>query len=137
MRLVFYFLVGVLLGGSCTYAVGQDYAVATLRSYHFDRSTKHNENNLGLGYEHRFDKDYSAGTGFYENSQYRHTTYAWLGVTPQRIYDWRVGIVLGAGTGYACGLRVCPIAGLLVQNEWVNIAFAPSVVALQVKIRIP
>jgi len=133
-RLLFYLAVGILLGGSCTYAVAQDYAVATLASYHFDRTKSYNERNLGLGLE-RQKGDWSLGVGFYDNSIDKTTVYALGGWTPLRLFGTRVGLAAGPATGYNCGHRICAIGGGLVQGEYFNLAVTPVAVALQAKWR--
>jgi len=133
-RLLFYFAVGILLGGSCTYALGQDYAVATLTSYHFDRTKDYNERNFGAGWERQKD-DWSIGTGFYRNSIDKTTLYALGGWTPFRVLGTRVGLAAGPATGYDCGHKICTIGGGLVQGEYFNLAVTPVAVALQLKWR--
>lgn len=140
MRLLFYLIVGFLIGGSCTYAIGQTYGVATLKSYHFDRSKNYNEHNLGFGLEHSFRPDFALSAGYWQNSRDRHTNYVLAGITPWQVFGWRLGAAIGGATGYDCGNAVCPVGALLATRDWgrfgVNVAGLPTVgVALQAKWR--
>jgi hypothetical protein len=134
VKLVFYFVIGLLLGGSCTYAVSADYAVATLTSYHFDRDAGYNERNFGLGLERSFG-DASVSAGYWNNSRSKTTLYGLFGYTPWHLGPVKLGAAVGGVTGYNCGAHVCPAGALLVQNDWFNLAVTPVAVALQVKWR--
>jgi hypothetical protein len=132
MRLLFYFLIGLLLGGACTYARSADYAVATLASYHFDRNARYNERNFGLGLEHSFG-DTSISVGWWDNSLGKTTLYGIFGYAPWHVGPVKFGAAIGGVTGYNCGTHICPAGALLMQNDWFNLAATPMAIALQVK----
>jgi len=116
----------------------QTYAVATITSWHFDRDKKYNESNFGLGIEQRLNQEWSISAGYFRNSFDRHTNYAFVGYTPVEVMGWRTGVVAGAVTGYED--RASPwFTGVATRDFGsigVNIVFAASAIALQVKVRL-
>jgi len=129
-------LVPVLAFYSTPSEAGEQYVVATMASYHFDRSKEHNEQNFGLGYEYKFNEDWRVGAGFYKNSFYRHTNYVFGGYTPLTVYGTSVGLIGGLASGYTSE-RLDPLLGLFVTKEWsgfgVNVLIHPAALALQIK----
>lgn len=69
-------------------------------SYHFERAKKYNEQNFGLGLEHRLSENWRAGAGWYRNSFYRTSWYAGATYAPLAIGPVRLGMSLGVVTGY-------------------------------------
>ena len=115
----------------------QDYLVATVTSFHFDRSKDYNESNFGLGIERRYSDEWAGSVGYFKNSFYRNTVYVFAGYTPYRYGEWRYGVVVGAVTGYEN--NVSPwITGVATRDYGrfgVNIVLAASAMALQVKVK--
>ena len=116
-------------------AFSQTSLVATLASYHFDRSKEYNESNLGLGIEQKLNSEWSISAGFFRNSFNRHTNYVFAGYTPLHFDSWRVGAVIGGVTGYENG--VAPwLTGIATRDYGrigLNIVFSTAGVALQVR----
>lgn len=119
-------------------AAAQTYAVATLASYHFDRKKDYNENNFGLGIEHRFSDAWAMSAGFFRNSFDRHTNYVFAGYTPIQYAGWRVGAVVGGVTGYSEGVDpwLTGIATRDFGRVGLNLVFSPAGVALQIKLMV-
>lgn len=137
-----YVALGVLIGQvalplMALIASAQTFAVATVTSYHFDRSKEYNERNGGIGLERRYSDNWSGSVGYFRNSFNRDTLYLFAGYTPIRYRDWRLGVVFGGVTGY--DNRVSPwITGVATRDFGrfgVNLVFAPAAVALQLKYR--
>lgn len=142
-RALLYLALGYLLAFLTTPLVAlianaQTYAVATLASYHFDRDKRYREINPGLGLEHRLSDTWSVSAGFFRNSFDRHTNYVFAGYTPVEVMGWRTGVVAGAVTGYED--RASPwFTGVATRDFGsigVNIVFAASAIALQVKVKL-
>ena len=137
-RNVLAFSIGIFFGGSLAYCSDARadgvYGVATLRSYHFDRTPKRNENNLGLGLEIQ-KGDWSGAVGYYNNSFERTTVYGLAGYTPYRICDWHVGATFGLASGYNLPLFLAAVATRDFGRFGINIAASVPAVAVQVKWR--
>lgn len=115
----------------------QDYLVATVTSYHYDRSKDYNESNFGLGIERRYSDECAWSVGYFKNSLYRNTVYVFAGYTPYRYMGWRYGVVVGAVTGYESGVSPW-LTGVATRDYGrfgVNIVLAASAIALQVKVK--
>jgi len=119
------------------------WAVATLTSYHFDRSVEHNERNLGLGLE-RGTREARLIAGFYDNSNHHLSIYAGGALTPIQIGQAGLGLLAGMVNGYKpherrFGPLVAPTLTFDVKDLGFNIVGAPrllghkGVLALQVK----
>lgn len=134
----FSMLMGIAAVGMLAKALSQDYLVATVTSWHFDREKSYNENNLGLGLERRLSDDWSVSAGFFRNSFDRHTNYVFAGYTPFEVMGWRTGLVMGGVTGYDDGVSPW-FTGVAMRDFGsigLNIVFSPVGVALQVKYRL-
>ena len=131
-------LIGIAAVGLLAKALSQTYAVATITSWHFDREKDYNENNLGLGLEHRLSENWSVSTGFFRNSFYRNTNYLFAGYTPIEISGWRAGVVMGGVTGYEEGMSpwFTGVATRDFGRIGINIVLSPVGMALQLKVRI-
>lgn len=92
-------LVAMLAAGGEALA-GDTSLVLSGLSYHFDRTKKYNEQNFGLGLEHRLSEDFRLSMGWYRNSLYRTSRYAGLTYAPLELGPARIGVSLGAVTGY-------------------------------------
>lgn len=94
----------VLLAIISTAAVAEEesrlWLTATVRSYHLDRQTRHNEANYGLGVECRFAGSLSVSAGQYTNSRWKTSSYATANYTPLQIGPVKLGASAGAVTGY-------------------------------------
>jgi len=94
------FLVGILLGLISRPACADTWLVATVASYHSNRDIEHNERNWGLGIEHDLSDTWRLTAGHYRNSYWRDSSYVgalWMPLVYGRV---RVGVLLGAVTGY-------------------------------------
>lgn len=130
MALILAFIVGFLGYEVTKPACGQTYAVASVASYHFDRSKKRNEENWGLGFEHGVTADTRLVAGFYRNSNYLDSTYVGAAWLPLRAGNWRFGAFGGAFTGYDIDIKwgLLPIAAYEHPNGWgANFTLAPTV----------
>jgi len=121
-------------------ASSQEYAVATVRSYHLDRNKGYNEQNWGLGYERRLSDDWSIATGFYRNSFRRDTVYLFGAYTPWQMAGWHIGPLMGVATGYDKDRPFSPWLTGVAAKDWgrfgLNVVVAPTAIALQVKWRL-
>lgn len=119
--------------------VPQDYAVTTITAYHFDQHRGYNERNFGVGLERDYSDTWGAGVGTFKNSYYRETVYAWAIYTPWDVMGWRTGALVGGVTGYDQGRVSGWLTGVARRDfgryVGVNIAIAPTAVALQMKWR--
>ena len=102
-----------------------------MRSYHTNRSTKHNEDNTGIGVEYEWNAKSAVGLGVYRNSLWQETHYLVYRYTPVRLGSWRGGVFGGLADGYrANNGGVAPAGGGIVTGEWghlgLNFIAAPS-----------
>lgn len=140
-RALLYLALGYLLAFLTTpllalVAEAQTYAVMTLTSFHFDRDKQYNENNVGLGLEHRVNDDWSISAGFFRNSFDRHTNYLFAGYTPVEVAGWRTGVVMGAVTGYENGASPW-LTGVAMRDFGrigINLVFSGAAIAVQLKV---
>ena len=89
LRTLFYFAIGLLLGGSCTYALGQEtgrlWLTTVPASYHTDREKDYNERHFpSLGLEWHANRDTALLGGYYFNSRREQSVYA--GAVCQGVY---------------------------------------------------
>jgi hypothetical protein len=80
----------------------EDWAVVSLRSYHFKRAGQ-NENNLGVGVEldmRLLVKDLRLSVGAYHNSSHDFSAYATAMYLPWEAGRWHFGATLGFAYGY-------------------------------------
>lgn len=136
MKNFWLWLLGFLLGFFLMEAIkADDYITFTARSYHYDRSSDHNEDNHGIGYERSFNDRWSMHVGAYKNSMARTSTYAFSSYHPWMLGQWKTGVSFGLTTGYTH--PVDPAAGLMFMREWksigVNILVTPVVSGIQLK----
>ena len=135
---MFFVLVGIAAVGMFAKALSQTYLVATLTSFHFDRSKQYNESNGGIGLEQRFNERWAVSAGFFRNSFDRHTNYIFAGYTPFQVSDWRVGAVMGGVTGYENGVSPW-LTGIATRDYGrigLNVVFSAAGIALQVKLKL-
>lgn len=112
-------------------------------SYHFDRTNEHNERNWGVGLELPVTENSAWNVGYYHNSNWRPTAYAWYVKTPWKAGPVHFGWMAGLATGYAPNNNFTPIpvAGLAatIRNEKVGVNFVclpPEVCAVNLSIKI-
>ena len=116
-------------------ANADDYITFTARSYHYDRSSDHNEDNHGIGYEKSFNDRWSGHVGYYKNSMAKDSFYALASYHPWMLGKWKTGVSFGGATGY--NHPVDPAGGVMFMREWksigVNILVTPVVSGIQLK----
>lgn len=108
-------------------------------SWH-DRSG-YNGFNYGAGLEQGITDRVSVAGGWYRNSEYRGSTYAYGRYAVYKKDSWDIGVVAGAVTGYQRA-TVVPMAFPEVCYGWVCGLFAPRVEAtganvIGMRLRIP
>jgi hypothetical protein len=140
----FVLLAGVVLLSLLAWMIAKpvraaDYLTTTVASYHFDRTSSYNENQLpSLGFERDYGGDWHGMVGFYNNSYYRTSVYALAAYTPWRVSGWHTGALFGAVTGYSH--PVGGMVGAVAAHEWkdfgVNVAANPVAVGIQLKWKI-
>jgi hypothetical protein len=127
-------LLGFLLGSRRAHA--EDWISSTIKSYHFDRSVKHNEFNIGVGVEHDIFKNTRAVGGIYYNSNYQPSIYFGAMYTPYTIMRARVGLLGGVVNGYGpapqyFGPLVSPVVTFEGKNGWgFNVVGAPKLMGM-------
>ena len=118
------------------------WGVATVRSYHYDRSDKHNEDNYGLGLEKHLSANWTATVGWYDNSYDTRSVYAGVTYTPIHMGYFHFGASGGLVDGYGkhpFSVYLFPIMVIQGKDYGVNIALVPSfhdpytVIGLQIK----
>jgi len=113
------------------------WAVATLRSYHYDRGTQHNEKNYGLGVEYKSGGVWGASVGFYKNSYYKASVYAGPTYGLAQYGPMKLGACLCAVTGYSSAVTFVPLPLIAIEGKrmGVNIGVHPAMVGLQLKFK--
>jgi hypothetical protein len=97
--------------------------------------------NYGAGLEQGITDKWSVAGGWYYNSEYRGSTYAYGRYAVYKKDSWNIGVAVGAVTGYQRA-RVVPMAFPEACYGWVCTLFAPRVEAtganvVGVRLRIP
>ncbi len=97
--------------------------------------------NYGAGLEQAIHGPWSVSAGWYRNSEYRGSVYAYGRYAFYKQDRWDIGVALGAVTGYSRA-SVVPMAFPEVCCGWVCGLFAPRVEAtganvVGVRLRIP
>jgi hypothetical protein len=105
-----------------------------------DRSG-YNEFNYGAGVEQAVTKDWNVAAGWYYNSEYRGSTYAYGRYAFYKKDSWDIGVALGVVTGYQRA-AVVPMAFPEACYGWTCALFAPRVEStganvIGVRLRIP
>lgn len=114
----------LLFATLCNCSVAQTYIQINGVSIH-DQSG-YNGFNYGVGVEQTVTKDVSVAAGWYQNSEYRGSTYAYSRYAVYKNNNWDVGIGLGAVTGYQRS-SVLPMALPEVCYKWSCAVFVPKV----------
>ncbi len=97
--------------------------------------------NYGAGLEQSIDHRWSVAGGWYRNSDYRGSTYAYGRYAFYKQNHWDIGVALGAVTGYQRA-SVLPLAFPEACYSWVCVLAAPRVEStganvVAVRLRIP
>lgn len=97
--------------------------------------------NYGAGLEQSVTERWTVAGGWYLNSEYRGSAYAYGRYAVYKKDQWNVGVAVGAVTGYQRA-RVLPMAFPEACYGWVCELFAPRVEAtganvIGVRLRIP
>lgn len=97
--------------------------------------------NWGAGLEQGITDRISVAGGWYYNSEYRGSTYAYSRYAVYKQGHWNLGVALGAVTGYQRA-AVVPMAFPEICYDWVCGLFAPRVEAtganvIGMRLRIP
>jgi len=108
----------------CNWAVAQTYVQINGVSVHDQPG--YNGFNYGVGVEQTVAKDVSVAVGWYRNSEYRGSVYAYGRYAVYKNNNWDVGIGLGAVTGYQRS-AVLPMALPEVCYKWSCAVFVPKV----------
>jgi hypothetical protein len=104
----------------------QIYLQINLASMH-DRSG-YNSLNYGAGVEHALNKNWNVAAGWYRNSEYRGSSYAYGRYSFYKKDKWDLGIGVGAVTGYQRA-SVMPMAFPEVCYSWLCAVAFPKVEA--------
>jgi hypothetical protein len=120
-------------------AQGQTYLQINGASIH-DRPG-YNGINYGAGVEHSLDQNWNVAGGWYRNSEYRGSSYAYGRYSFYKKHDWDMGIGIGAVTGYRRA-TVLPMAFPEVCYGWLCAVAFPKVEAtganvLGLRLRVP
>jgi hypothetical protein len=120
--------------------------VAAESYLHLNGVSKHNksgynEQNWGAGYEQSINSTWTAAVGAYNNSEYRHSVYAYARYSVYKNNQWDIGINSGIVTGYR-KQSVLPLALPEVCYNWVCSMIIPQVggieaSAITARLRIP
>jgi hypothetical protein len=86
----------------------------------------YNSVNYGLGIEHELSEHWSVAGGWYRNSEYLGSTYAYGRYAFYKQDQWNLGIAVGAVTGYRRA-SVIPMAFPEACYAWACALFAPRV----------
>ena len=118
---------------------GQTYVQVNGVSVH-DRAGFNSEN-YGAGIETSVSDRISVAAGWYRNSEYRGSGYAYGRYAVYKKYSWDIGVAVGAVTGYQRA-TVLPMAFPEACYAWACAMFAPRVEAtganvVGLRLRIP
>ena len=101
----------------------------------------YNSFNYGAGVEHAINKNWSVAGGWYRNSEYRGSSYAYGRYAFYKQDRWDIGVAVGAVTGYQRA-TVLPMAFPEACYSWLCVIALPRVEAtganaVGVRLRIP
>lgn len=119
-----------------------DWLVISGAAYHFDRRDELRGDNPGAGWERPSEKwPLSWMAGYYLNSYDRDTFYAGARWEPLRWEHVKLGVFVGAASGYDTPVVALPMASVEYGRVGINFVAAPTIgnytgyVAAQVKFR--
>lgn len=124
------FIMGCLALSPIAGNAGELFGTVNLASKHIPYDSE-NEFNPGIGIGYRFDDNWAAEVGFYENSYSDQTVYG-LGVYEQELgdSDFFVGAFAGIGSGYyeldSSIEGVTPLAGVQARYKFLQVRAAPQ-----------
>lgn len=104
-------------------------AVATLRSYHTDRTKNYNERNWGVGFEKAFTPEWRGMAGGYANSDYGASFYIGGAYLPWRAGSAHLGFAGGIVTGYNNFVVpfIAPEAAIEFRHFGINVFAIPKI----------
>ena len=117
-------LLGIILSFYLSAVTGQTYVQVNGVSLH-DQSG-FNGINYGVGIEQTVAKQWTVAAGWYYNSEYRGSTYAYGRYAVWQSGMWDVGVAVGAVTGYQTA-TVLPMAFPEACYRWGCAMFIPRV----------
>jgi hypothetical protein len=82
--------------------------------------------NYGVGLEQTVAKNFSVSAGWYQNSEYRGSTYAYGRYALYKVNQWNAGVGIGVVTGYQRN-HVLPMAFPELCYEWSCFVFVPRI----------
>jgi hypothetical protein len=118
--------IAILFVTLSNWSLAQTYVQINGASVH-DRSG-YNGFNYGAGLEQTVAKNVSVAAGWYRNSEYRGSVYAYGRYTVYQDHDWNAGIAVGAVTGYQ-RMSVLPMAFPELCYRWTCAMFVPKIQA--------
>lgn len=131
--------IAVLFVIACNLAQGQTYVQINGISVHDQPG--YNGFNYGAGLEQNITKNVSVASGWYRNSEYHGSVYAYGRYTVYQENSWNAGIAVGAVTGYQ-RMSVLPMAFPELCYHWTCAMFVPKIDqnganAIGVRLRLP
>ena len=115
------------LGTFVTTANAADWMVMSGYSYHFEHREQYRADNPGIGWERHDEGDWTYAAGYYRNSYDRNTFYAGARWEPLQFEHVRLGVFLGAASGYWTPVVALPMASFEVGRVGLNLVVAPTV----------
>lgn len=79
---------------------GDTWITGGAKSYHGDRTVKHNELNIGIGLETYLSPDLRVGLSLMENSFWKPSVQGYTMYTPWSAGEWKFGGLAGLASGY-------------------------------------
>lgn len=117
-------LLAVLLSTLCTISSAETYVQINGVSVHDQPGF--NSLNYGLGIEHQVTTKWNVAVGWYRNSEYSGSAYAYGRYALWRSDGWDLGIAAGAVTGYNRA-SVMPLLFPELCYQWMCSLFIPQV----------
>jgi hypothetical protein len=117
-------LLALVLALNLSLSQAQTYVQVNGASLH-DRSG-YNGLNYGAGLEQGITPRWTVAAGWYYNSEYRGSTYAYGRYAVYKKNSWDIGVAVGAVTGYQRA-TVLPMAFPEACYSWICSMFAPKV----------
>ena len=108
------------------------YTIATVKSYHQDRSAGYNEKNMGIGLELHLNSDWKTIVGEYKNSFTHKSIYYGVAWMPFHRGDVSAGLLAVNVSGYLQPLSkyafgAIPIVEWKLQQVLLNVVFIPPI----------
>jgi hypothetical protein len=111
------------------------WVVATVHSFHTNRTAGYNENNFGIGLEKKLTENLTFGFGEYRNSIWNNSTYIGFMYTPFHLWGLKAGAMMGLINGYSSDVNAySPLlipALVYEKNKWgINAIFVPPITSV-------